>query len=133
MTTTCFGMLNQDKWLPLHLISGGLVLEFELDDADTCFTGTGNSFDLTDVRLYANMHTIDSALANSYASHVLRGNPLTVHFKSVVASRHLVNGSSFDINLVRGFTRLSRIFVVFVQAAGKKVSAAQKQKDNEHK
>ena len=35
MTTTCFGLLNQEKWLPLHLISGGLVLEFELDDADT--------------------------------------------------------------------------------------------------
>ena len=93
-------------------------LEFELDDADTCFAGTGNDFELTGVRLYANMHTIDSALANSYASHVLRGNPLTVHFKSVVASRHLVNGSSFDINLVRGFTRLSQIFVVFCPSRG---------------
>ena len=122
MTTTCFGLLNQDKWIPLHLVSGGLVLEFELDDASTCFQGSGNSFDLTDVRLYATMHTIDSALANSYASHVLRGNPLTLHFSSVVASRHLVNGSSFDVNLVRGFTRLKQIFVVFVAAGDKKVA-----------
>ena len=93
-----------------------------MDDADTCFTGAGNSFDLTDVRLYANMHTIDSALANSYASHVLRGNPLTVHFSSVVGSRHLVNGSSFDINLVRGLSRLKQSLIVVVQAAGEKVA-----------
>ena len=110
---TCFGCLNQPKWIPLHLVSGGLVLEFELDDADTAFNESGVSFEITDVKLFANLHTIDSALANSYASHVLKGNPLHLHFTSVVASRHLCNGPNFAISLVRGFTRLRQCFIVF--------------------
>ena len=71
------------------------------------------SYEITDVKIFATLHTIDSALANSYASHVLKGNPLHLNFSSVVASRHLVNGSSFSISLVRGFTRLKQCFIVF--------------------
>ena len=115
IATTCFGTLNTPVWIPMHLVSGGLVLEFELDDADTAFSESGVSFQITDVKLFANLHTIDSALANSYASRVLKGNPLHLHFTSVVASRHLVNGSNFTISLVRGFTRLKQCFIVFCQ------------------
>ena len=107
----------------MHLISGGLILEFELDDADTAFNETGVSYEITDVKLLATLHTIDSALANSYASHVLKGNPLHLHYSSVVASRHLVNGSSFTISLVRGFTRLKQCFVVVVKAGEKKTKS----------
>ena len=112
---TPFGVLNQEKWLPTHLISGGIILEFELDDADTAFNETGVSSEIQDVNILGTHHTIDSALANSYASHVLEGNPLHLHFTSVVASRHLVNGSNFTISLVRGFTRLKQCFIVFVK------------------
>ena len=111
IATTPFGVLNQSKWIPLHLVSGGLILEFELDDADTAFSESGVSYEITDVKLFANLHTIDSALANSYASHVLKGNPLHLHYTSVVASRHLVNGSNFTISLVRGFTRMKQCFL----------------------
>ena len=56
----------------------GLILEFELDDALTGFSETsGVDFQITDVNMLANTHTVDSALANSYASHVLRGHPCT--------------------------------------------------------
>ena len=41
ITPTPFGVLNQSKWIPLHLVSGGLILEFELDDADTAFFRVG--------------------------------------------------------------------------------------------
>ena len=91
------------------------MLEFEWDDVDTAFSETGVVLEITDVKLFANLHTIDSALANSYASHVLKGNPLHLHFTSVVASRHLVNGSNFTISLVRGFTRLKQACVSFCQ------------------
>ena len=47
--STPFGCLAQEKWLPLHLISGGLILEFELDDADTAFAESAGSFEITDV------------------------------------------------------------------------------------
>ena len=115
IASTPFGCLSQDKWLPLHLISSGIVMEFELDDADTAFNETGVSYEITDVKLFATLHTIDSALANSYASHVLKGNPLHLHYTSVVSSRHLVNGSSFSISLVRGFTRLKQCSIISVK------------------
>ena len=108
---------------PVASSGRGLILEFELDDALTGFSETsGVDFQITDVKMLANIHTVDSALANSYASHVLRGNPLHLHYSTVVASRHLVTDSSFDISLVRGFTRLKAIFAVFVKAGQKKAT-----------
>ena len=41
IASTPFGVLSQEKWLPMHLISGGIILEFELDDADAAFTDCG--------------------------------------------------------------------------------------------
>ena len=123
ISPTPFGTLNQEKWIPMHLLSGGLILEFELDDADVAFDESSVSFEITDVKLFATLHTIDSALANSYASHVLKGNPLHLHYSSVVGSRHLVNGSNFTISLVRGFTRLRQCFIVFVKAGTKKTKS----------
>ena len=35
------GVLSQSKWIPLHLVAGGLVLEVELDDVDTAFNEIG--------------------------------------------------------------------------------------------
>ena len=59
IVSTCFGCLNLSKWNPLHLVSGGLILEFELEDADTAFNESGVSFETEDVKLFANMHTIE--------------------------------------------------------------------------
>ena len=72
IASTPFGVLSQEKWLPIHLISGGIILEFELDDPDTSFTESGVSFEITDVKLFGTIHTLDSALGNSYASHALK-------------------------------------------------------------
>ena len=102
--------MKQPSWLPVHLISGGLVAEFELAEKTTAFAeSSANCFFLQDVSLLGTIHTIDSALANTYAAHVLKGIPLHLHYTSVVSSRHLVPGPTFTINLVRGFTRLRQI------------------------
>ena len=92
-----------------------LVLEFELDGADTAFDQTGVVLGITDVKLFANSHAADSDLANSYASHMLNGSPLHLHYTSVVACRQVVNGNNFTISLVRGFTRLKQCFIAFAK------------------
>ena len=92
------------------------MVELELEDFGCAFAETG-PYIITDVHLLANLHEIDSSLANSYASHVLRGGPLHIHYSSVVSSRHLVSGSSFTINLARGFTRLRQIYMCFVETS----------------
>ena len=82
-----FGVLNQTAWIPTHLLAGGLIIELDLDDADTAFAESNTDWQITDVALLATVHEIDSSLANTYAQHVLRGSPLHLHYTSVVASR----------------------------------------------
>ena len=77
------------------------MIELELDDFGVAFAET-TPFIITDTHLMANLHEIDSSLANSYASHVLRGGPLHIHYSSVVSSRHLVSGSSFPLTSLDG-------------------------------
>ena len=53
---TCFGDAQPEQ---LHLPSSGsrgLVLDFELDDADTAFVETGVSYEITDVKHCAPTH-----------------------------------------------------------------------------
>ena len=114
-----FGTVNQPSWIPMHLISGGMVIELELDEKNAAFAEATANWILQDVSLLATIHTIDSSLANSYASHVLQGNPLHLHYTSVVSSRHIVPGASFTINLVRGFTRLRQIFWTYHNSTSK--------------
>ena len=114
-----FGCLNQTAWIPTHLLAGGLIMELALDDADTAFVQSNTDWQTTDVALLANVHEIDSSLANTYAQHVLRGSPLHLHYSSVVASRFLVTDSSFDLNMVRGYTRLRQIYWVFIESGAK--------------
>ena len=59
----------------MHLISGGFILGFELDDADTSFNESGVSWEITDAKLFASLHTIGPALVTSYASHILKREP----------------------------------------------------------
>ena len=115
-----FGVLNQTAWIPTHLLAGGIIIELDLDDADTAFVQSNTDWQITDVALLANVHEIDSSLANTYAQHVLRGSPLHLHYSSVVASRHLVTEASFDINLVRGMTRLRQLYWCFIENGAKK-------------
>ena len=70
-----FGVLNHTAWIPTDLLAGGLIIELDLDDADTAFSESNTDWQITDVALLANVHEIDSSLANTYAQHVLRGSP----------------------------------------------------------
>ena len=91
------------------------MLGLELNDADTTFAESSYDWQITDVSLLANLHETDSSLANSYAAHVLKGNPLHLHYTSVVCSRHLLPGPMLSVNLVRCFARLGQIYFVFYQ------------------
>jgi hypothetical protein len=63
--------LSQGKAIPLNMVP--LVLELELADAGQAFRGTGNSWYITQPRLIGDVLTLDNALQNSYASHILQG------------------------------------------------------------
>ena len=83
-----------------------------------------------DASLLGNLHTIGSALANSYASHVLKGNPLHLHYATAVTTRHIAPGPSFTIHLVHGFARMRQIFWTYVSATGKTTTCDLKAPNN---
>ena len=91
-----------EKWMPLNLVSGGFVVELELNaDTGAAFDTTNTpNWDITDVSMLCNIHTVDSSLANSYAKHILSGNSINYHTKSMVVTKHLITDSTFTIPTV---------------------------------
>ena len=126
MSQLPFGVLARPSWIPCQLVASGMNIELYLGDAYTVLAEATTEWQITDVALLANVHEIDSSLANTYASHVLRRSPLHMHYSSVVASRHLVTEASFDINLVRGMTRLRQLYWVFLENGAKNAYAFQR-------
>ena len=106
-----FGILNQPRWIPLHLVAGGLILELELGDSADAFNEANASWQLEGVSLHGTCHEVDPALANSYTQHVLKGSPLHLPYQSLVVTKHILTQSTFSFNLVRNFTRLKQIYV----------------------
>jgi hypothetical protein len=77
--------------MPLSLVSGGVVIEMELADVDQAFDSSTNTpnWEIKDVSMLCSMHTVDSSLANSYAKHILGGNSINFHTKSMVSTKHV--------------------------------------------
>ena len=84
------GATQMSKSLPMSLVSGGLTIEMELSaDVDQAFDNTNTpNWEIKDVSMLCSMHTVDSSLANSYAKHVLSGNSINYHGKSMVTTKH---------------------------------------------
>ena len=118
------GATMMEKWVPLALVSGGFVVEMELNsDTGAAFDTTNTpNWDITDVSMLTSIHTIDSSLANSYAKHLLGGNSISYHTKSMVTTKHLITDSTFTIPIVRGYSRIAQVYLTLHKGS----SAAEK-------
>jgi hypothetical protein len=111
--------LTQGKAIPLNMVP--VVLELELDgDADAAFIGSGNSWYITQPRLIGDVITLDNALQNSYATHVLQGKQLPFVMHGLYSIRATIpQGSTmFSLPIARGFTRLSTCYFTFFDSSG---------------
>jgi hypothetical protein len=111
--------LSQGKAIPLNMVP--LVLELELADADQAFAGTGNSWYITQPRLIGDVLTLDNALQNSYASHILQGKTLPFMMHGLYSLRATIPPGStlYSLPIARGFTRLSTVYFTFHDSTGK--------------
>ena len=114
--------LSQGKNIPLNMVP--LVLELELADADQCFSGTGNNWFINRPRLVGDVLTLDNALQNSYAKHILDGKTLPFMMHGLYSVRATIPPGSklFSLPIARGFTRLSTAYITFYSDAGKWVN-----------
>jgi hypothetical protein len=105
--------LNQGKCIPLSFLP--VVLELELADVDAALSGTDINWHVERPQLLADVMRLDTALQNSYAKHLLDGKSLPLHYDGMYSMQAAIpNGSSqYTFPVVRGFTRLNRVYVTF--------------------
>jgi hypothetical protein len=102
--------LSEGKAIPLNMVP--VVIELELAGADDAFSGTGNSWYVTQPRLVADVLTLDNALQNSYASHILQGKQLPYMMHGLYSIRATIPPGStlYSLPIARGMTRVSTCY-----------------------
>ena len=116
------GLLNQNKMLPIRYAP--ITIELELVDAatdpvitaaaDTTFTTqvTSNDWQIENVQVKVDVCTLDNALDNSYAQHLLSGKSLPISYNTFVSQFQAANATDKNlINVSRALTRLKSVFV----------------------
>ena len=68
---------------------------------------------LTDVRLVWDVVSLDSALQNSYAEHVLSGRSLPINYGTYITMQHTVVGDNISVKVSRAVSKLKTIFCSF--------------------
>ena len=128
------GLLNQNKMLPIRYAP--ITLELELVDAPTdpvvaiqldAATGvpanfkaatTSNDWQIENVQVKVDVCTLDNALDNSYAQHLLSGKSLPISYNTFVSQFQAANSTDKNlINVSRALTRLKSVFVTLQKAA----------------
>ena len=123
------GIFNQDKFLPIRYMP--ITLEIELTslvndpiiypndiaqgtgEAAAPFTpgNTSNNWMIQDVQLKCDVCTLDNALDNEYAQHLLSGKSLPINYNTYVSQTQQMVGQNVSINVTRALTRLKSIFI----------------------
>ncbi len=119
------GLLNQNKMLPVRYAP--ITIELELADnpldpiinpADTAnsnpITTTNGSaeWSINNVQVKVDVCTLDNALDNSYAQHLLSGKSLPISYNTFVSQMQTITGQDAPlINVSRALTRLKSVFV----------------------
>ena len=65
------------------------------------------------MRVLCDVITLDSALQNSYAHHVLSGNPLPINYSTFITQYQTVAGGDISVNVTRAISRLKSVFLSF--------------------
>ena len=123
------GLLNQPKYLPIRYCP--LTIELELVDDETepivpiggSFSGanTSEEWQIQNVQAKCDMCTLDNALDNSYAEHLLSGKALPINYNTYVSQMQSVASGQIGnvvlgqqdvrLNVTRSLTRLKSVFV----------------------
>ena len=120
------GILNQNKMIPLRYAP--ITLELELvDDAtlpvlapviqgditSAAFgkVNTTTNWSIDNVQVKCDICTLDNALDNSYAQHLLSGKSLPISYNTFVSQMQTVSGPDVAVNVSRALTRLKSVFV----------------------
>ena len=121
------GLFSQKKWLPIRYCP--ITIELELcngandpvitPDDTTAFTtaNTSNDWQIEDVQLKCDLCSLDNAVDNQIADHLLSGKSLPINYGTYISQSQTVSGSAISVNVSRAVTRLSSIYMSFEGAS----------------
>ena len=119
------GLFSQHRYIPLFALGGqGLQIQLSLAPAvQSCIlshSGTtySQSYNLTDIRLLADMVSLSGELQESYNAALLNGTSLKMPIKTwecLVNYLPSDSSGSFDVAISKNYTRLATLFAVFNQ------------------
>ena len=121
----CSGLLNQSKMLPVRYAP--LEIELELvGDANDAVKTTNNdaNWTISNVQLKADVVTLDNALENSYAEHLLSGKALPINYGTYICQDQVVSGNNISVNISRAASRLKSVFISMTGAGFSSSTAA---------
>ena len=108
-----FGFLSQDILLPLRYAPIQIELELVNNGVDAVQVNTKGgrtytaNWDMSDVQCKCDLFTLDNALGNEYASHLLYGKSLPISFSTWNHSRQATgNNSNSPAHINRSLIRL---------------------------
>ena len=128
------GLLNQNKMLPIRYAP--ITIELELVDSVTdpiidptgnlvignltaTATNTSTLWSINNVQVKVDVCTLDNALDNSYAQHLLQGKSLPISYNTFVSQLQTIAGQDAPlINVSRALTRLKSVFVTLHKDTG---------------
>ena len=120
------GLLGQDKYLPIRYCPLTIELELVDDINDPIVAGVGTAvagsqpfttasssgtWQIQQVQVKVDMCTLDNALDNSYAQHLLSGKALPINYNTWVSQFQAIAGSDVQLNVTRALTRLKSVFI----------------------
>ena len=122
------GLLNQPKYLPIRYCPITIELELVTNETDPivghagAFTdeNTSTNWQIENVQLKCDMCTLDNALDNSYAEHLLSGKALPINYNTYVSQlQSTLSGpntgqKSLRLNVTRALSRLKSVFVTLI-------------------
>ena len=125
------GIFNQDKFLPIRYCPITIELELVNQMTDpivakwatsphaTFQNNISETWSIQNVTLKADVVTLDNALDNEYAQHLLEGKSLPISYNTYVSQLLSLQTSSgnFSANITRSFTRLKSVFATFMQSS----------------
>ena len=92
-----------------------LEIEFELVNQVADVQHGATSWNISDVQLKCDLVTLDNALDNSHAPHILAGKALPINYNTYISQIQTVSGTDIAVNVSRSVTRLKSIFVNFIK------------------
>ena len=89
-----------------------------LDTGATFSVTNSKSWKITEPQIKCDIVMLDSELQNSYASHLLSGKALPIHFSTYATNVHTATGKDSSLSMARSFTRLKSVFVIMFHGDG---------------